>query len=503
MASTGKKKKRNSLLFLAGCIVLFGAAYVGASVYQKKQEEAEEAANTEQEIELLNIDADSLTEISFENSYGAVHLVQEGGKWKYADDKRFPLKQESAKAMAEIASGLNALRVIVEEPEDLTEYGLEEPGLTVEFCSTSGKKTLYLGDQSPSSDSGYYCLSDGAEVYEVSSDVYSAFDYSLSELMTLEEAPTITSSQITELTIEETGKKPFHAVPSNISDSSTWGIREPYETEVPGDDSGISTFLGSYESIGYEGAVEYNCRDFTKYGLNKKKPAIASIRAEYYEMVEEEAEVSENSGEDSSEEQKDSEEETTQVRVDHELNILVGNQDEDGNFYIRVNGSPYVYLMSESDVDSLIPDDAYTYINKTVAKVSMGSVKSLKATVGEKEYNLYSREKTTVNDDGEEETETEYFSGKKKIDIDDYNAVGAEWNLITIAKEVPEKKRKSLNQERVVMTVSVEGTGIKQEVSFLEYDKSYYAVLEEDCAQFLVDKRTVDAMIEKLGTVAE
>jgi len=494
MASSGKKKQRRTLLVLTGCIIVFAGAYAGISVYQNKQEAAKEAENQTEKIHLFDIGKDDLTEISYQREGNEISLIKKKGNWLYKEDESFPLVQDTAGNMAKVASGLSALRLIADDPDDMAEYGLDDPAIVITFRSKDQNYTLSLGDQSPSSDSGYYCrVDDETKVYEIASDVYSNFDYALSKLMKLEDAPVIVANQITELDIKKTKKDRFHVMLSNISDSSSWGIKKPYAMEVPGDNSELSTFLSSYESIAYEGAVEYNCKDFSKYGLLEKKPGTASVMMKYYELKEEETQ------EDDSNKDSDKEDEKTKVQIDHRLNLLIGDQDKNGNYYVRVNGSSYVYLMTKDAVEKLLPDDTYTYINKTIAKVSMGNLETLTAVAGDRKYEMYSKEKTVKNDDEEEETQTDYFFNKKTMTLEDFNAVGATWNLIETAKEIPKKDKKSLNLKDIVLTVHVKGGRLEQEVSFVTFDQNYCAVLENGSVEFLTDKRAVDKLINKLA----
>lgn len=178
-------------------------------------------------------------------------------------------------------------------------------------------------------------------------------------MMELEDTPDITAGQVTELKIKNPNEFSFLAVNEAIGDSSSWSIQEPYESTVAGDESEITTFLGNYESFSYIGAVEYNCKDFAKYGLEEKEPETALIKVKYYELVD----VEEDEKEDAEEE-----EETKQERVDHEAKIVIGAKDQDGNYYVRVNDSSYVYLMDETGVDNLLPDKAYPYVEKRVSE---------------------------------------------------------------------------------------------------------------------------------------
>ncbi len=500
MASKGKKKKRNTLVFLFICILVFAGGYSLLSVYGSKNEEDEEEQT--EEIELLSIEEDSISSIEFENSFCSMKLLNRGEEWFWEKDKKFPLNQEYANDMAETISDLKAIRKIVEDPDDMEQFGLKDPAITISFQGASGENKLYLGDESPSSDNGYYCrLNDDNTIYEVDASVFTSFNYSNHQMMVLEDTPEITTTQITKLKIKNPKEFDFTAVNKAIGDSSSWSIKDSYSQPVVGDESEISTFLGSYGSLSYKEAVEYNCKDFASYGLEEKKPATAFIQLDYYELVDvENDEDKEEDKETEDGEEETDEEETKQERIDHQAKIVIGNQNEDGDYFVRINDSSYVYLMDEESVDKLLPDKAYLYVEKTISRISVDNMTKMTFTADGKDYIITRKEKTIVNDDGEEETQTDHFFNNKTMDTSAFNALTVSWSTLETAQELAKKEKKQVEKEEetIVLSVDIEGTGIHQNVQFLAFNKSYYAVKDGEDMFFLADKRDVDAFIQKL-----
>ena len=69
--------------------------------------------------------------------------------------------------------------------------------------------------------------------------------------------------------------------------------------------------------------------------------------------------------------------------------------------------------MDEESVDKLLPDKAYLYVEKTISRISVDNMTKMTFTVDGKDYIITRKEKTTVNDDGEEETQTDHFFNNK------------------------------------------------------------------------------------------
>lgn len=122
---------------------------------------------------MLSIKEDSISRMEFKNSFGTVKLQKKENEWFLEEDRKFPLNQEYVEDMEETVLDLAALRLVTEEPEDMGEFGLEEPKITANVISSGKETVLYLGDESPSDDQGYYCrLDDDKTIYEVDADVF-------------------------------------------------------------------------------------------------------------------------------------------------------------------------------------------------------------------------------------------------------------------------------------------------------------------------------------------
>lgn len=494
MSSKNKKKKRNSLLILFVCMLVCAGGYSLLSVYDTKKEQAEEDTEQAEEIALLSVEEGTVSNVKFHNSFGSMEFLKNGEEWICKEDKKFPLNQKYVNDMEDVITDLTAIRQIAEEAEDMAEYGLESPEIEAVFTAADGKNTLYLGDKSPSSDSGYYCrLNDEKAVYEVESSVFTAFNYSREQMMVLEDSPEIKSGQITKLDIKNPKEFDFIAVNKAMGDYSSWTVRAPYDTSVVGNESNLTTFFENYESLSYGGAKEYNCKNFSKYGLDEKNPETALILIDYYELIDIEKENSDSEEEDSKE--------VSQEKVDHQAKFVIGSRDEDGNYYVRVNDSSYVYLMDEDDIDNMIPDSSYLYVEPTISKISAENITKAAFTTGDGEYQITKESRIVKNDDEEEETKTDYFFHNKSMEPADFNTIITSWTALKSSKDIEAKEKKKVDKEEVILTAKIEDDSGSQTIEFLRFDKSYYAIKEESIL-FLADKRDVDGFINKLAEQA-
>ena len=88
--------------------------------------------------------------------------------------------------------------------------------------------------------------------------------------------------------------------------------------------------------------VSYDVSDLAAYGLDNPKKITV--------FYEEEQESEETSEETDTEE----EEEEEPVMAQKEFVLLVGNADENGNYYVKTADSSYIYTMAASTVDEMM-----------------------------------------------------------------------------------------------------------------------------------------------------
>lgn len=141
------RRNRLGLLLLALAAVCAAAA---AAVLLSPEETAEEDTS----FPLLELEAEDITQLSW--SYGGqtqsfTYDPEDG--WSYPADSAFPLDPALLESMADALSQLTAYRAI-EEAEDLSQYGLEEPQARVSFTADGSQYTLDIGVRRPWAVSG-------------------------------------------------------------------------------------------------------------------------------------------------------------------------------------------------------------------------------------------------------------------------------------------------------------------------------------------------------------
>lgn len=165
-----KKNIRIIIICLLAVIVL-GAA---AAVLLLTAPEKEETSSEEEETSRLIYDKnpDDISEINITNEHGSYQIkrVGEGDniQWAIEGISGVPVSSESLGNVIEGAATLTAQQVVVEDPEDISIYGLDAPSATVNtvFTDSSGMtSTLVIGNQVPDGINRYFMLEGDPKVY--------------------------------------------------------------------------------------------------------------------------------------------------------------------------------------------------------------------------------------------------------------------------------------------------------------------------------------------------
>ena len=189
-------KQTKTLAVLAAALVVCGGAYAGLRVWNDRQAQIDDTVYLTQ--------LSDLTGLTLTNSAGTLSFTKTDGAWQYDGDSAFPANQTAVEGLAEQVGSLAALRVI-DDPEDLSAYGLDEPSLQASVTAGDGTTAeLLLGDVSSS-----YCyakLADSNTVYTISTDLPENLEsLELLDLAAIPDFPDLGTDTISSLTWESGG----------------------------------------------------------------------------------------------------------------------------------------------------------------------------------------------------------------------------------------------------------------------------------------------------------
>ncbi len=328
-----KTKKLITPLILVLVLALLAAGYVILKDYNDKKAAEEETEQPTEKVSVLDKTGFTMTMMRIGD--GSLNFSYINDKWYWDKDEMFPLDTDQIEEMVSALSLVEA-EVKVDNAGDPSEYGLDEPALTVTAAYSDGKTLVYdFGDVNDFNDFQYFRVSGDENVYMLDRAVSELFNTEIKNLYKKEACPIIDDSvqadKVTSILIETKDKT------NEITDEA--GIKELF-TPV------YAMNLSTWEDY-YADSTEMA----EKYGIDDNSTRITIT---YTKM--EEATGSDGKSET--------------VKVPHKYTVLLGNffeteeKDEDGNpangYFYTTEGSTVVYSVLEEKVNSVLEFLDYT-----------------------------------------------------------------------------------------------------------------------------------------------
>lgn len=321
-------KQTKTLAALAAALVVCGGAYAALRVWNDRQAQVDDTVYVTQ--------LSDFTALSFTNAQGELSFTKVEDAWQYDGDASFPADQEAVEDLAEQVGSLAAIRVI-DDPEDLSAYGLDEPALQASVTAGDGTAvTLLLGDVSDS-----YCYAkrtDSDTVYTISTDLPENLEsLELLDLAAIPDFPDLGTDTISSLTWESGGttltltKTETETAGTENGDSSADARSSSEETEpaldvngtaIPSDNSAFTSLMAQISSLAFDACYDYKGEAETLAECGLDTP-VGVLTVTYGE--------------------------------DETLTLTIGALDGTGDsYYAQLSGDPGVYLLSADSVDTLI-----------------------------------------------------------------------------------------------------------------------------------------------------
>ena len=528
-------KKSTKLVSAVVVLAVLGGVYVGLNTYVSKEEKTE-SSEEESKTEVFSVKTDDIKSLGFIVDKKAVTFEKKDDSWVKKDETAFPVNQTTLDSAASAIETVEADRVL-EDVEDLTEYGLDSPSNTVTVDTADGTTKFDIGDENTSTNQYYISRDDDdSTVYVVAADTVSPFMNSLYDYAQGEDFPTIDSSTVKKVQVSE--DKDSYVLEEN-SDGATWDVsgdgssdKESADTTAAGN---VTSGLGSFA---FDQFVNYNAEDLSQYGLDKP---YATITVDYQEEVEDDSTDSTNSGEndstasesdsessdstdtDSSSEDadsaddkasaeessadsadstdasddSDSSEDSKTTTVDKQLVIYVGDEAGDGSRYVTVDNKQ-IYTMSTDTLSAVIdktPSDLWSLI---VNYLSVKNLDQLQVTYGETTSTVNVSRETSTDDDGNEKETTTYQLDGKEIESTTFTTFYNKLINMAGQKRLTEAYTPAADPE--MTAVFTDSDKNQTTVTFYTYDTNYYAAVVGDKV-FLVNKMTVKEMFNAYETM--
>ncbi len=261
------KKYLKFIIILVVLIIVSVVAYIAVD----KSKSNDEQKLMEQGIEKISqFDVSTLKGITVSDSSGTYDLILEEKGWNWGENSAaFRINNTKVSQVAAVLSDLSSTKVIEENAQNLSQYGLEN-GIEISFSLTDGSKhSVKLGSATPTNTGYYIKKSEENKIYMISTDDGEALYIDRNQI----KSPYIldvTSNEITNISLERNQKVIFDA---EKNENGTWELISPV-SNVNVDHSEISAIVEPSIRVASYKYIEENPTDLSKYGLDTPSYAL-------------------------------------------------------------------------------------------------------------------------------------------------------------------------------------------------------------------------------------
>ena len=473
--------------------------------YVAHQEQKESEEDSEESTTVFTASTDNIKSLDFMVDDTETTFEKDDDSWVKKDETDFPVNQTTLDSAASAIASVDSDRVL-EDVDDLSEYGLDSPSNTIKIVTKSDEEdgddittTLYVGDEN-SSTSQYYVRKDDDEktVYLIDSSCVEPFTKSLNDYAQMEDFPAISNTDtITKISVN--GDNSYEL--SKDEDTSTWSVKGS-EDEEKADSATVSSLVSSFGSMAYSSLADYKCDDKSKYGLDKP---YATITVDYQEEVaaddtdEDTQDDTTASGEAADEDASSVEENSDDAEQDTESDESVSETTDETSEAEDTDGEEAeVYTMSTDTLSALTDKSEEDFWDMTVSYVSLNSLGSLKVNYQGSDYKVNVSRETSTDDDGNDTETVTYKLNGSDLDETTFTTFYNKLINMTAQKRLTDKYEPDGDAE--LTAIFTEEDGDTQEVAYYSYDTNYYAAVVDNKV-YLVNKMNVKELFTAFESV--
>lgn len=174
----GQKKQ-----FIGICVlvVLCVAAYFGLKTYNAKTAEKEQKEEESKKIEAVKIDKDKVNAFSYQLNGTTITFEKDGDTWYYQPDHSINIDQDKINTMLAAVADVTSEEKL-ENVEDTSEYGFDNPTNVLTFTMEDGTRTITIGMQNEITNQYYIMDNNSDTIYIVDSSMSTAFSKSVEDM---------------------------------------------------------------------------------------------------------------------------------------------------------------------------------------------------------------------------------------------------------------------------------------------------------------------------------
>jgi len=457
------KRQRNTIV-----LVVVLALLAGVYLYVVNRPKTSED-NADTRIEILKFDKDTIVKVVLESEDGTLTLEKVDDEWTVDHSRPVKLRKVAVDDILYSFASLYAERIVEENPEDLSVYGLDKPAVTATaYLEDGSAKVLYLGNKTPAGNT-YYLMAEGdPKVYTVWKNHGEHAHNKLSDIRE-KELVEIKTDELTYLKIEG---KDIRTIEIQENKEQTeeeayffvgaWRMIQPYNLPRGVSTAFLDKVLQGIAGLAVDAIVDNEPTDLSIYGLDEPK----------YELI---AKDKENT-----------------------LHLFFGDETEDGKkVYFKTADDDTVYTMTKGKTEFL-ETKPFEIAEKSAYIVSIDNVDKIiiEAPGRTNVITLTRRTQKAEDEDEEDEVITTYRVDGKEVEEKPFK----KYYQSLIGLLVDAELDRELEEQPEVKTTFFLNKGSVREVhvNYVPYDNDFYAVFVNGKSEFVISRRQVAGMLDTL-----
>ncbi len=469
-------KRSEKMAILAAVLAVVCGATFALKRYEARQEEIRVS-----DAVVLELPADTVETLSWEIDGEAglsFHRGENG--WLYDGDEAFPVSQEQ---VGEILEPFAAFGVsfIIESPEDVSQYGLDEPEAVITLTTAEAEYQIRLGDFSKMDEQRYVDIGDG-NVYLVPEDPMELVDLELSDMIQNDETGGF--EKIVDVTF--TGCQDYTIIKDTESTNS-YSTEDVYFAQLNGeslplDTDKVTTYLNKIATLPLSDYVTYNAtaEELESFGLTE--PWL-TVTVQYTETTDDGdtaqlqcvIHIGRNAEEQAAYDQAQADGDTSLPSVTK---------------YVRVGESQIVYKLSHNNYTTLMGAAYDDLRHEEVFWGDFDQVTQLDITLEEQTHTL-----TAVPDEEDEDSRT-WMYGEEEVSITDLQKALEKLSALEFVDEEPG------DREELRLTLHLDNEQFPQvEIVLYRYDGSQCLAVVDGQPMSLVTRSKVMDLVEAVQAI--
>lgn len=350
-------------------LVVFAVVCVVTFFVSRHQAEKEAIASTDTVI--LSVDPAAVDSLSWTCGESDFSFHKEDGTWTYDADPDFPVSQEAIENQLQVFQSF-AAAFTIEQPEDLGQYGLDEPECTITLTAGGQTYTVTAGDYSAMDSQRYVSLGDG-NVYLVQRDPVTTFDVGLADLIAHDRVPAL--EEVTGLAFTGASEYTVACQPEGAESCREEDVyfTKQGENWMPLDTERVKSYLGALESVTLTDYVTYAATEEEVAACGLTNPDL-TVEVTYVPT----------------EEAGGGEAQTFRMSISRDPNETPA-EGEEITAYARVGDSSILYRITGDSYESLMNASYDDLRHQEVLPADVSTVSQMEITLEGSTYTLTSR----------------------------------------------------------------------------------------------------------------